>query len=361
MTDEDYTLLRAGPVNISEDVKKALMNPDVGHRSEEFQKVYSSLKDNLSYVFQAPPEEYEFAILTGSGTAAMESVMCSLKHSKILVINNGKFGNRMAKLAQIHDHEVVEYDTNLESIDKDELDQLLDHNPGTDYIVMVHSETSTGRLNPVEDVKSLADIHDTYLVVDTISSLGAEEIRVEDMGIDICISNSNKALEAPPVISFVCIRKSMREDLVEEPRSFYLDLRRHLEYAEKNQTPTTPAVPLYYAVNQALEEIREEGLQNKWERHDERMEYLNSRLENLPVDIRVKDIEERSNSSIIFSFDDSTSYNELNGFMKQHGIQIYSSIFGYDEAHVTWMGEVEKEEIDRFLELLEQFFDQRQD
>ncbi len=361
MKDENYTLLRAGPVNISEDVKKSLMNPDIGHRSEEFQELYSSLQDNLSYVFQAPPEKYDFAIITGSGTAAMESVMCSLKHSQILVINTGKFGNRMAKLGKIHDHEVIDYDTDLESIDFNDLDQVLEEHPETDYVAMVHSETSTGRLNPIEDVKELAEKHDSKLIVDTISSLGAEEVNVDEMGIDICISNSNKALEAPPVISFVCIRQPLRDDLVDEPRSFYLDLKRHLKYAEKNQTPTTPAVPLYYAVNQALEEIKEEGLENKLERHNERMKYLNKELEDMPVNIRVEDFEERSNSSIIFSFNDSTTYDELNNFLKDHGIQIYSSIFGDDEAHVTWLGEVDKKEIDRFLELLEEFFEEKSD
>lgn len=359
MKEDDYTLLRAGPVNISEDVKKALMHPDIGHRSEEFQELYSSMQDNLSYVFQASQEEYEFAIITGSGTAAMESVICSLKQSKILVLNTGKFGNRMAKLSRMHEHEVIEYDTGLDGIDTGEVEEILEENPETDYIVMTHSETSTGRLNPTEDINALAEKHDSKIIVDTISSLGAEEVNVDKTGIDICIANSNKALEAPPVISFVCIRESMREELRDEPRSFYLDLKRHLEYAEENQTPTTPAVPLYYAVNQALEEIREEGLEEKVERHDERMEYLNDRLEDLPVEIRVDESEERSNSSTIFSFTDSTSYDELNSFMKEHGLQIYSSVYGENEAHITWLGEADREEIDRFLELLEEFLEEQ--
>ncbi|MFH1511258.1 MAG: aminotransferase class V-fold PLP-dependent enzyme [Candidatus Woesearchaeota archaeon] len=348
-----YNLLLAGPVNVSQKVKEALQYPEIGHREEEFQILYSSIRKQLLKVFRANHKEHHIVVISGSGTAAMESVISSLKKTSILFLTNGTFGDRLRDLGKLHGHNVIEYNAGVESLNLVEIERILNNNKTIRYISIVHCETSTGRLNPIDRIKQLAQKYKKKLIIDAMSSLGAEKFTMA--GVDICFSNTNKSIEGVPVLSFVCTRKDAMNELREIGRCFYLDLRRYIGYSEKNQTPYTPAIPLFFSLSQSLDEILREGVSNRILRYKKRTAYFKNNLLKLGLNIRVKEKQEQSNVCSFFSFPPHTNPKNLFKFLRTHGFIIYPSRYSKLEAQISWLASTPKKEIDRFISLLKEF------
>ncbi|MFB6299784.1 MAG: alanine--glyoxylate aminotransferase family protein [Halobacteriales archaeon] len=271
---EDFLLLNPGPVPITRSVRRAMDAPMVSHRSAEFESVYERAQDGLDYVFRrSTPDESvtnedgTSLVLNGTATMGMEAAVANLADtdSEVVSLVNGKFGRRFARIADRYARTTrVEVEWG-DSFDMDTVAAALDDD--TDIVTMVHNETSTGLLNPIEAVGELTDEHDAHFVVDGVTSIGGDEFRIDDWHVDMAITDAQKALAAPPGVSamYVTDRAAMAIDGDRAP--FYEDLDWYLRKADDHQTPFTSAVPLFRALAVAVEQIREEGMAARIDRH----------------------------------------------------------------------------------------------
>ena len=271
---EEFLLLNPGPVPVTDAVSKAMDEPMVSHRSAEFEAVYERAQNGLDYVFtQSTPEESSTSaggtslVLNGTATMGMEAAVANLvdADSEVVSLVNGKFGRRFARIADRY------CDVTRVSVDWGESFDLADVEAAiteeTDVVTVVHNETSTGLLNPVEEVGELTAEYDARFVVDGVTSIGGDEFHVDDWNVDIAITDSQKALAAPPGVSAMYVTEGVEEHIDGESAPFYADLDWHLRKAGSHQTPFTSAVPLFRALAVAVEQIESEGMPDRIARH----------------------------------------------------------------------------------------------
>jgi 2-aminoethylphosphonate-pyruvate transaminase len=258
-----HVLFSPGPVMTSARVKAALVHHDVCHRDEDYSAVVGRLQAKLRPVFGASPE-HEMLLLTGSGTAAMEMAISSVipEGKKILVVSNGAFGDRLDEIAALHGigRVMLRYPWG-ELPDAAAVGRALASDPEIAGAALIHHETSVGLLNPVREIGRLCYEHGVTLIVDAVSALGAEDVDVVRDHVDICYSSANKCLHSVSGVSFLCVAPTVWARIADiRPRVYYLDLKRHRRYLEElRQTPFTPAVSSFFALETALDELAEGG------------------------------------------------------------------------------------------------------
>lgn len=269
--ERDHYLFCPGPVMVSERVREALPHPDVCHRVPAFEGVIQNLQKNLLRVYKANPE-YTVLLITGSGTAANETVISSYfaPGDEALLVNNGEFGCRLEEILDIHGIKTTvlgyEWGSRPEASD---IEEELMRNPKINAILMVYHETSTSVVNPVREVGELAHRFGKTYIVDAISALAGEDVDVVRDHIDFCTCSANKCLSSLPGVGIICARVSKIEETKNnKPRVAYLNLHKLHEASTKyHQTPNTPSVTMFYALDAAVGELLDEGLQNRIDRH----------------------------------------------------------------------------------------------
>jgi aspartate aminotransferase-like enzyme len=271
---EDFLLLNPGPVPVTREVREAMAEPMVSHRSAEFEAVYERAQRGLDYVFERSTLDGEPSttggtslILNGTATMAMEAAVANLlpRGGEVVSLVNGKFGRRFARIADRHASCTRVEATWGESIDPDDVAAAVDGD--TDLVTMVHNETSTGLRNPVAEVGEIVADHDARFAVDGVTSIGGDAFRIDDWNVDVAITDAQKALAVPPGISALYATPAAVDAFDGEGAPFYEDLDWYLRKAEDDQTPFTSAVPLFRALAVAVEDIREETMPARIERH----------------------------------------------------------------------------------------------
>lgn len=251
-------LFTPGPVMVPAAVREAANHPDIGHRRPQFERILDNVRDNLRELYRAG-DDYTAVVVSGSGTAANEAVINSLTTASFLFVQNGEFGQRLVDIGRKHgvEHEVLAYDwgdrPDLAAIES----ALVDHD--IDVVAMPYHETSSAMINPVAEVGALCREYGAYLYADTISAIGGEDVDVANQHIDVATGVANKAVGGLTGCSFVCVREAVLRDLVTTADSVYLDLGKHVRYADdRSQTPNTPAVTAICALDAALYVLLEE-------------------------------------------------------------------------------------------------------
>lgn len=284
-TKERLLLFTPGPVNIEENVRRAICRYDISHRENEFSKLLLSIEDKLLKLFEIKEvDNYRSVVITGSGTAANECILSSVVGDKnILILSNGEFGERLFEISNIHNPNtsILKFAWG-EKLDISRIDTYLKNND-VDIIAMVHHETCTGMLNSIEKVGDLSRIHNIMFIVDSVSSAGAEPINIEECNISFCSSSSSKAIGSYPGLSFVIGSKREFEKLDKIPtKTNYLNLYKFYKFMKAySQTPNTPAIPLLFAFEQALFNILEEGVSNRHHLLNMRSKILREGMETL--------------------------------------------------------------------------------
>ncbi len=266
MLTQKYYLFCPGPVNISQNVKDATHH-EIGHREIEFSTLVKSINKKLLSLYEIKqPALYQPVLITGSGTAANESVLSSaIGNENILIISNGEFGERLYEISKLHNPNTFTLKFSwAQEIDIEIIEAFIKNN-SIKALAMVHHETSTGMLNPIKKVGKIAKKYNLTFIVDTISSVGAEKIDIEKCHITFCIGTAGKAIGALPGVAFVIARKKDFERLKNKPaKTMYLNLYKFYEYAKNMaQTPNTPAVQLFFSFEQALDNILTEGIDKR--------------------------------------------------------------------------------------------------
>ena len=246
-----------------------MAEPLIHHRGAEFRAVAARVNENLRYLFQTAGP---VLTLTCSGTGGVEATFVSLcsPADTVIAVNAGKFGERWVAMPRALGLNAVEVKVPWgKAATADDLIPVLRAHPGAHAVYLTHSETSTGTALDIRSLASAVRAHSDALVcVDGISSVGALELRMDDWGVDVCVTGSQKGLMLPPGLAFVALgeRAATAVGRSTMPR-FYLDLRAALRSHASADTPWTPAIQLVRGADVALAMIREEGIERVWDRH----------------------------------------------------------------------------------------------
>ncbi len=346
-------LLNPGPVVLSERVRRALLRPDLCHREPEFAELQGRIRENLLRVYELDPERWSAVLLTGSGTSAMEAMLTSLTpdNGRLLVIENGVYGERLSRIAAIHGihHESLHHEWGA-PIDLARLEQALAADR-FDRVAVVHHETTTGRLNDLAAVARLCRERGAPLLVDGVSSFGAEAIDFEGWGLAGLAATANKCLHGVPGVSFVLARRQALES-PPAPRSLYLDLGSYYRQQEAGGTPFTQSVQCFYALDEALAELFDEGGQPvRRERYRALAARVRSGLEELGIGALLP----AGDSSCVltaYRLPAGVDYPTLHDHLKARGFVIYAGQGGLEKTlfRISTMGAIGEEDIDRLLQ-----------
>lgn len=348
-------LLNPGPVNVSERVRKALLRPDLCHREPEFAELLHGIRQKLLKAFVPGAEsDYTVVALTGSGTAAVEAaVLSSVPLGKrVLVINNGVYGQRISSMVGVHRLGVSEFKLEWDTRpDPEKLRLALRQHPEVHVVAMVHHETTTGLINPVKEIAEVVDSQNRVFIVDSVSGLGGEALDIAGPHIYMVAGSAGKCIQGFPGASFVLVRKGFMERMKGYPkRSWYLHLPHYYEDEEKGSIPFTPAVQVYYAFDEALNELLEEGVANRIQRYRKAATLIRLRLSALDLK-PVLPPELQSNTITSYYLPAGLTYQTLHDRLKERGYVIYAGQGQLESKifRVANMGALAEQDIEGFL------------
>lgn len=263
-----------GPTNVHPDVLAKMGTPMIGHRTPEASALQKSISEKLRKLMFT---NNKIILSTSSGTGLMEGAIRSLTEKRAIVFSVGSFGKRWWELAKLNG---IEADLHEETLGNPTMPQTVDSYLKTgkyDVVTVTHNETSTGIMNPVDGIAEIIEKYpDIIWMVDTVSSLGGTRIEVDRLGIDVCISSSQKALALPPGLALASVSKKAEAKLKKiGPRGYYLDLHTLCDFIDKKnyQYSCTPSLSHMFALDFQLDRILQEGLENRFIRHMEMAEY----------------------------------------------------------------------------------------
>ncbi|MFH1593992.1 MAG: alanine--glyoxylate aminotransferase family protein [Candidatus Omnitrophota bacterium] len=341
-----------GPANISERVRRALLKPDISHRDTEFSDLLNGARANLMDILGVR-DGYESVFLGGSGTAAIESVIAAFGgyDKEILVVSNGIYGERAADIARVCNIKIEEMKCKWGSLpDLGHIrSKLRQARFGAVYIV--HHETTTGLVNPLKEISLVAKKYKRLVLTDAISSIASENIDIKGWGIDVVIGSVNKCIRAVPGISFAVASKRFLKTIEDcTSHSFYTNLSRHLDTERGGQTPFTPPVQAFYAFDEALKELKSEGVHNRIKKYRDTTGYLRRGLKKLGMRFFLPG-RLMSNTMTAVYMPKGKSYPWLHDEFKKRGFVIYASPGELKDTtfRLGTVGVISKKDINMFL------------
>ncbi len=269
--DDKLMLMIPGPTPIPDPVMLAMAKPMIGHRSGDFSLIMAEVTAGLKWLHQT---QNDVLILAASGTGAMEAGIINFLSAgdRVLVGNNGKFGERWALVAQAYKLEVETITAEWgQPLNPEHFREKLeaDREKRIKAVIITHSETSTGVINDLETINRSVKAHgEALMIVDAVTSLGAINVPIDEWGLDVVASGSQKGYMIPPGLGLVAVSaKAWEAYKTATLPKFYLDLAAYRQAAAKNSNPFTPPVNLYYGLQAALKMLQEEGLDAIFARH----------------------------------------------------------------------------------------------
>jgi aspartate aminotransferase-like enzyme len=269
--DDKLMLMIPGPTPVPEQALLALAKHPIGHRSGDFSKIMAQVTADLKWLHQT---QNDLLILTASGTGAMEAGIVNFLSpgDRVLVGCNGKFGERWAEVCDAYGVNAQRISAPWgQPLDPEQFREALEADSQKEIkaVIITHSETSTGVLNDLETINRHVKAHgEALIIVDAVTSLGAANVPVDEWGLDVVGSGSQKGYMIPPGLGFVTVSARAWEayKTAKLPR-YYLDLGKYRKDAAKNTTPFTPPVNMFYALQATLGMMRAEGLEGIFGRH----------------------------------------------------------------------------------------------
>lgn len=265
MLKKNY-LMTPGPTPVPIDILLEGAKDTIHHRTPQYLEIQNEALENLKYLFQTNNPVYTIA---SSGTGAMEAAVANLlsRGDKAIAVNGGKFGERWCELCEAYGAELVELDVEWgKYVRAEEIKEVLDKNPDTKAIFTTLCETSTGVVNPIKEIADVVKDTDALLVVDAISGLLAEPLKMDEWNIDVVVCGVQKGFMMPPGLAMIALNdKAMKVVEKSENARYYFDMRSY----KKNypDSPFTPPVNLIYQLVKSTNMLKEEGIENVWERH----------------------------------------------------------------------------------------------
>lgn len=359
-------LLNPGPVTLTERVRGALLRDDWCHREVEFAKLTQSIDARLASLYasaaggssgSSAPNAFEAVMLTGSGTAALEAMLVGFApdDTTTLVVANGVYGERIAKILERQRKPMVLVASAwTDPMDLEQVAERLAENPGISHIAVVHHETTAGRLNDLPALAGLARDAGCQLLVDAVSSFGAEEIDFERWPIAAVAATANKCLHAVPGVCFVLARRELwQAGPPKSAGSLYLDpFAYHAAQHGDGYSPFTQSVQAAFALDEALDELADEGgWQSRRQLYRERAARIARELAALDFEPLLP-AEVRSCVLCAFRLPAATSYQALHAQLKRDGFIIYAGQghLASGLCRVANMGEIRESDLVRLFE-----------
>lgn len=347
-----------GPVDVCDDVLESMCKPVIGHREPAISDLLDSLEDGLRKLMYT--ENTVFTIASSS-TGLMEAGVRNLVKKGCLNIVNGAFSDRWSKITVGNGKETDRLEVEWgDAVDSKVLDEKLSTGE-YDAVTLVHNETSTGVMTPLDEVAEvLKKYDDILLLVDTVSSLAGVKVEVDKLDIDFCLSGTQKCFAVPPGLAMCSVSERAFERANEvEDRGYYFDLLVHKKYwsKERKQTPSTPAISLMYALDYQLQKILEkEGLENRFKRHREMAEYTRDWAVGKGFEMYPKRKEIMSDTVSCMSNNLDHDLKELSSKLRDRGY-VFSNGYGKLKGkafRVAHMGDRQPEDLKTYLQAIEE-------
>ena len=323
-------LFTPGPTNVPEEVLLEMAKPMIHHRTKEFESIFGNVRHSLKNLFGT---ERDVIILSGSGTLAMEAAVVNTLsiNDSVLVINGGKFGERWYEIAKSYSLQPILLNVEWgKSVNTQDVIALIKKNPSIKAVFVQASETSTTTCHPVKDLGlALKSMDGPLLIVDGITYVGVSETSLDNWGIDILVTGSQKALMLPPGLSFIAISEraeiSMKNATLPK---YYLDLDKEIKAQRSNTTAYTPAVSLILGLKKSLELLHTEGLNNVYKRHEIMALATRSAIDALGLELLCKGIPSNAATGIIFK-------NNISKDIIEYGKSKFGVFFAGGQGHLT--------------------------
>lgn len=352
-------LLNPGPATTTDTVKNAMVVEDICPREKEFGDLVESIRKDLVRIVHGE-DLYETVLFASSGTGAIEACLTSVVpgESSVLIINNGAYGLRMRQICDSFGVNHIDYDIEWGyPVDISKLESFLNQYKGKiSHLALVHHETTVGIINSIEEISGLANKYQVELIVDAMSSFAGIPIDVRKSKIHYLVSSANKCIQGMAGISFViCNKESLERTKEYKRRSFYFNLfDNYLFFSKNKQMQFTPPVQIIYALRQAINEYFLETEEGRSNRYSELYETLRSGLAKLGFKFLVDDkFHAKILTAIVEPEDKNYSFVEMHDYLYERGFTIYPGKGAKQNTfRLANMGEIYKDDITRFLDLL---------
>lgn len=350
-------LLNPGPVNVSDAVRAAMAGPDWCHREEEAYDLTDEVRALILRALQLDASSHSAVVLAGSGTAAVEAMIssCVPAGKKLLVVTNGVYGERMAAMARAHGIGAVTVGSGWFDVPQPaDVDLALRQNPDVGAVALVHHETTTGLLNPVQAICEVARQHGVAVLLDTVSGLAGETLDLASWNVDAAACTANKCFQGMPGVAMVVGRTGLWQRLANAPaRSVYLHLPTYHARQQARDTPFTPPLQVLMALRQALVELVEETVAARIERYRSYAQRFRAGFVELGLTLPVPE-PLRSNTITLINLPAGVGYEKIHAGLKRDGYIIYA---GQGELRKTMfrvanMGQLTPADIDGCLAAL---------
>ena len=316
MSDKKLIMV-PGPTNVADRVMTAMGKPMISHRSPEFRALYESIAGNLKYLFQT---EGDVFVLTVSGTGGIEAAVSNSVNpgGKILVPVFGLFSERMKEAIVRRGGRPIEISLRWGTAPTaDQVREVAEKERDLKGIAVVYNETSTGAtVRDLQEIGEIARENNLLFIVDAVSILGGDKLPVDEWNIDLCVTASQKCVACPPGLAPVSVSEKAWEVIEETNRPFYFDMLKMRSFGERKETPFTPAVPLFFALDEALRMIHEEGLENRFGRHKMCSDAFYDAVEAMRLEV-FPDEKVRSNTVIAFKKPEGLDSEEVRRIMSE--------------------------------------------
>jgi 2-aminoethylphosphonate-pyruvate transaminase len=346
-------LLNPGPVTLSTRVRNSLLQTDLCHRENEFFDLQDEARARLLQLYGLDPSQWAAVLMTGSGTAAVESMVAALvpDNGKLLVIENGVYGERITQIATQYRiaHTVAKHEW-MQALDVARIAAALDADRSITHVAVIHHETTTGRLNDLRALATICRERGVRLLVDGVSSFGAEAIDFADTTLAAVAATANKCLHGVPGAAFVIVRRDALA--VAASRTYYLDLGRLARLQDQRNTPFTPSVHAYYALVEALRELADEG---GWSARHARYAALAEQVRAGLAARGMASVLAQDESSVVlraYRLPKGVSYPQLHDALKSRGFVIYAGQGGLSAElfRISTMGDIHAADVERLLQ-----------
>ncbi len=323
-------IMLPGPTNVPPRVYSAMCKPMINHRGPEFHELFARLLENAKKVFQTNNDLF---VLTSSGTGAVECAASNilLPGEKILVPVSGTFSERLSDAFKIYGVRVVEIKVDARRTPtSEEIASALNNDPDIKAVAVVYNETSTGTtVRDLPEIGRAVKDKGLIFIVDAISVLGGDDLPTDKWGIDVCITGTQKCLATPPGLSLISVSNEAWKFIERaKPRTEYFDLIKYRKFRdEKKETPFTPAVNLFYALDEALQMILEYGLERWIERHKKASRAYYSALSRMGLSFFAEE-QSRSNVVIAVNTPRGISSKEIREIMRRRYGVVIAGGFG---------------------------------
>ena len=356
----NYKLLTPGPLTTTKTVKEEMLF-DRCTWDDEYKAITQKIRTNILNLAGASPKVYTAVLMQGSGSFGVEAVMHSAigKEDKCLIIANGAYGERIVAMAKCMGINYSTYREEYNTYPKArEIKEVLNSDKAITHVAMVHLETTTGILNPIEDIAKLCEEYDKTFILDAMSSFGGIPINVQELGIDYLISSANKCIQGVPGFSFIIAKLQKLLKCQGNSSSLSLDLYDQWEKMDKRgKWRFTSPTHVVAAFSKALDELLEEGgVVGRNKRYTNNNSLLRKKLKNIGISPYIN---EELQSPIITTFlfpSEDFDFNNFYNYVKERGFVLYpGKLTEVDSFRIGNIGEIYEEDIKQLCLIIQEY------